>query len=353
MGITEEKAADEIAALVDRGVETGCLELSELSSFIEETGLAEADVDLIFERLEQRGVEVSDDCGRDVPEQVTYANRALASTTTDALDLFFRDVRRFPLLSRSEEVALAKRVEEGDQEAKHRMVNSNLRLVISIARRYPREELTLLDLIQEGTLGLIRATEKFDWRRGFKFSTYATWWIRQAIERGLQNKARTIRMPIHVLTRERTLLRTERTLAEKLGRAPTEEEVCSVAKLSRKQLREIKDAPRTVTSLDKPAGEQDSGSSLGELLPSDAPEPEEEVDIALSRDAVRKAIDELPGAEREVVRLRFGIDAEPKTLEQVVEELGISRNAVRRIEAAALARLAEARELQALSRFSR
>jgi RNA polymerase primary sigma factor len=290
MGTTEEKAAEQIATLVDRGVDEGCLELSDVSTFIEESGLAEADVDRLFERLEQLGVEVSDDCGRDVPEQVTYANEDLASTTTDALELFFRDVRRFPLLSKSEEVDLAKRIEDGDEVAKHEMVNSNLRLVISIARRYPRDELTLLDLIQEGTLGLIRAVEKFDWRRGFKFSTYATWWIRQAIERGLQNKARTIRMPVHVLTRERMVARAERNLAEKLGRTPTEQEVLSVAKLSPKQLREIKDAPRTVTSLDKPVHEGEDGSSIGELMPSDRPEPEEEVDIALSRDVVRKAI---------------------------------------------------------------
>jgi RNA polymerase primary sigma factor len=202
-GMAHIDTESQLAAVMDRGAETGCVELSELSRLIEELALGHADVDAILERLEQQGIRVSDDCGREVPEQVRYDNDKLATTTTDALSLYFRDVRRFELLSASEEKALSKRIEHGDRDAKDKMINSNLRLVVSIARRYPRQELTFLDLIQEGTLGLIRATEKFDWRRGFKFSTYATWWIKQAIDRAVQNKARTIRMPVHILQRER------------------------------------------------------------------------------------------------------------------------------------------------------
>jgi RNA polymerase primary sigma factor len=355
MGIAQQSGAaiPGIDALIERGVEAECLELSEISELIADLGLEEADVDLLFNRIEQRGIEISDDCGRDVSEQVTYGNRALATKTTDALDLFFAEVRRFDLLSAAEEIKLAKRIEEGDERAKERMINSNLRLVISIARRYPRDELTLLDLIQEGTLGLIRAVEKFDWRRGFKFSTYATWWIRQAIDRGLQNKSRTIRMPVHVVQRERMVAKAERELTAALDRPPTEEEIAEACELSPKQVREVLDAPRTVTSLDKPLTENDEGT-LGEVIAGEGPDPEEEVDIGLETEVVRRALERLPHHEREVLELRFGIggESQPHTLDQVVERLGISRNRVRRLEADALAGLALLREVQGLRRFA-
>jgi RNA polymerase primary sigma factor len=355
MGIARQspEAAPRLDALIERGVEAACLELSEVSELIADLGLEEADIDLLFEQLEQRGVEISDDCGREVSEQVSYANPELATKTTDALDLFFADVRRFSLLSASEEVELAKRIEDGDERAKECMINSNLRLVISIARRYPRDELSLLDLIQEGTLGLIRAVEKFDWQRGFKFSTYATWWIRQAIERGLQNKSRTIRMPVHVIQRERRVVKAERELVATLERSPTDEEIARACDLSPKQVREVLDAPRTVTSLDKPVVEGEGGT-LGDVMPGEGPDPEEEVDIGLESEVVRRALARLPQPERNVLELRFGLDGEskPHTLDQVVERLGLSRNRVRRLEADGLARLALLREVQALRRFA-
>jgi RNA polymerase primary sigma factor len=355
MGIARQADAviSRLDALIERGAEAECLELSEVSEVIAELGLEEADVDDLFAQIERRGIEISDDCGREVSEQVTYGNRALAERTTDALDLFFAEVRRFGLLSASEEVRLAKLIEEGDANAKECMINSNLRLVISIARRYPRTELSLLDLIQEGTLGLIRAVEKFDWRRGFKFSTYATWWIRQSIERGLQNKSRTIRMPVHVIQRERKVVKAERELTAALEREPTAEEIASVTDLSPKQVREVLDAPRTVTSLDKPITAEGEGT-LGEVLPHEGPDPEEEVDIALESAVVHRALERLPQEEREVVELRFGLDGvtAPHTLDQVVQRLGISRNRVRRLEAEGLARLALLREVQALRRFA-
>jgi RNA polymerase primary sigma factor len=355
MGTTgHTPVATRVDQLIQRGVDEGCLELSEISELIAALGLEEADVDTLFMQLEQQGIEVSDDCGREVSEQVTYAIDSLAAKTTDALDLFFAEVRRFNLLSASEEVKLAKQIEEGDERAKERMINSNLRLVVSIARRYPRTDLTLLDLIQEGTLGLIRAVEKFDWRRGFKFSTYATWWIRQSIERGLQNKSRTIRMPVHVLQRERRVGKVEQELTARFERPPTDDEIATAAELTAKQVREVRDAPRTVTSLDKPITEGDEGT-LGEVMVGEGPDPEQEVDIALEQRVVQEALEHLPPEEREVLALRFGLNGsmEPMTLEQVVAHLGISRNKVRRLEADGLARLSLQREIQGLRRFAR
>jgi RNA polymerase primary sigma factor len=347
------RAVPRLDSLIEHGTEAGCLELSEISQEIGDLQIEEADVDWLFQELERRGIEVSDDCGRDVPEQVTYANDTLATKTTDALDLFLAEVRRFRLLSAEEEVELAQRIEEGDEQAKELMINSNLRLVISIARRYPREELSLLDLIQEGTLGLIRAVEKFDWRRGYKFSTYATWWIRQAIDRGLHNKSRTIRMPVHVIERERKVGRAARDLAATLERPATPEEIAAACDLTPKQVREVIEAPRTVTSLDKPIQEGEAGT-LGEVIPGEGPGPEDEIDIMLERRVVDRALAQLPDEERQVLKLRFGLEDEkdPHTLDQVVDRLDISRNRVRRIEADGLARLALLREVQGLRRFS-
>jgi RNA polymerase primary sigma factor len=338
-----------IDALVERGEEQGCVNLSELSELVQELELCEDDAQALADRIEARGIELSDDCGRDQPEPVRYDNAELAAITGDTLQLFLRDVRRHPLLTAADEVELAKRIEQGDLEAKERMINSNLRLVVSLAKRYQGQELSLLDLIQEGILGLIRASEKFDWRRGYKFSTYATFWIRQAIQRGLANQGRTIRIPVHIGQRERKIARAERELALRLGRSPTDAEVAAAADLTLEEVEETREVTRTVTSLDRPVGpEGDTG--LGDLLASDERGPVEEVEIGLRQEAVRAALARLPEQEREVIELRFGVGGDaPTPLREAGRRLGLSPERVRRIEHKALERLAGTREVAGLA----
>ena len=311
MSVKQLEDEQKLQVLLKRGREEKCLELSEISELIESLDLDDRGVADVFEQIEACGVEISDDCGRDLPEQVRYGNAELAGATTDALGLFLRELRRFPLLTAEEEVELAKRIERGDRDAREQMVTSNLRLVVSIAKRYRSEELALLDRIQEGVLGLMRGAEKFDWRRGFKFSTYATWWIREAIERAIQNKERTIRVPVHVIERERKIAKSERRLADELGRDPTDAEVAADTSLSVRMIAEARSAARTVTSLDKPVGDEDD-TSLGELLPADGGDPLDELDLSLSRDALKRAVADLPDAERDVITMRYGVGSEER-----------------------------------------
>jgi RNA polymerase primary sigma factor len=339
-----------VESLVERAEDEGggCVNLSELSEVLQEADLSEDEVSSIHESIEARGVEVTDDCGRAAPEQTRVSGDQLATVTTDALQLFLNEIRRYPLLTAADEVRLSKRIEKGDPQAKEQMINSNLRLVVSIAKKYQGQDLQLLDLIQEGILGLIRAAEKFDWRRGYKFSTYATFWIRQAIQRGIANKARTIRIPVHIGQRERKIARTSRELHAKLGREPTDEEISEATGLPLDQIDEARDTVRAITSLDRPVGEEGE-TALGDLLPSDQPEPEEEVDVSLRKEALQEALQHLPERERNVVKLRYGINGdEPTPLRETGRRLGLSPERVRQIEGDALKRLAMTRELEGL-----
>lgn len=268
----------------------------------------------------------------------------------DALSLFLAEVRRHPLLSRDDEVELALRIERGDLAAKERMVNANLRLVIANARKYEGHELPLLDLIQEGILGLIRATEKFDHRKGFKFSTYATFWIRESIQRAVSNRGRPIRLPAHIGQRERRIERARRNLTARLGRDPSDEELADAAELKLSAVREAGAVSRVVTSLDRPVGEEDE-TPFGALIASEEPGPEELLELALREDALRRALARLPERERTVVKLRYGIDGEePTPLREAGRQLGISSEAVRQLERRALAELATSDELETLRR---
>jgi len=337
-----------LETLLARSEDDDCVNLSQFNELVAAEELDDDEIGRLCEQLEERGIDVSDDCGREQSES-TYVNGDLAVATTDALQLFLNEAGRWPLLTKEEEVALAKQIERGDAEAKERMINSNLRLVVSIAKRYQGHGLSLLDLIQEGIIGLIRAVEKFDWRRGFKFSTYATWWIRQAVQRGVANKSRTIRIPVHIADREQKIARAERTLAPKLGRQPTDEEIAEQTKLPLKQLREVREAARAITSLDRPIGSE-SDAALGDLFASDQAQPEEELTVSLEQDVLRRAVSQLPHREQEVLRRRYGLngDHDPASLEAIGRELGITRERVRQIEASALEQLAVNREIEAL-----
>jgi RNA polymerase primary sigma factor len=344
-------AVDEVRAFLQRGEERGCLEQSDVGALAEQLSLGDDELQELHELLDERSVEVRDDCARAQVAPTTYTNAELAARTTDALGLFLDEAGRHRLLTPAEELELARRIERGDLEAKERLINSNLRLVVSIARRYQGlGELCLLDLIQEGMLGLIRAAEKFDWRKGFRFSTYATLWIRQAIQRGIADRGRSIRLPVNVAQRERKIAQTARELRAKLGREPTNEEIAQEANLRLDQVEELEDVARTVTSLERPVGEEEE-TELGALIPASGPSVEEEVNISLTEELVRRAIDELPERESRVLKMRYGIDGdrEPKAMAATGRELGLSPDQVREIERRALAQLATRRELSALA----
>jgi RNA polymerase primary sigma factor len=274
-------------------------------------------------------------------ETARAERRAQTESATDSLQVFLNQASRYALLTGPEEIELAKRIERGDIDAKDRLINSNLRLVVSQARRYQGLGLSLGDLVQEGTLGLIRAAEKFDWRKGFKFSTYATLWIRQSIQRGLGNTSRTIRLPVHIEQRERRLARVERELTAKLSQDPTDEEVAAAAEMTVADVLALRDARRAVTSLDVPIGE-DAESTLGDIVASDEPDPSVQAETTELEQTVQQALRRLPAPERQMVELRFGLsDGRARTIEAASRELGLTRERARQLEEAALRSLSD------------
>jgi RNA polymerase primary sigma factor len=324
-----------VPAFLEEAEENASIEETALEAFALEHDLDEEELAEVRAELEAREVEI---VAPPAPDPVAHTP-APAPSPSDALALFMHRAGRYPLLTAAEEVALAKRVERGDAEAKERMINSNLRLVISIAKRYQRKDLPLLDLVQEGVIGLNRAVEKFDWRKGFKFSTYATWWIRQACQRAISNQSATIRIPTHVNERRVKLARAQTRLEAELGRKPTRAELAEEAELELVHVEEALDAVEANVSLNRPIGSEEDGE-LGDLFNDEnAESPEEEAVDSLRRREVRRAIAALPERQRRIVELRFGIGGEPKALEAIGKELGITRERVRQLEAEALARL--------------
>jgi RNA polymerase primary sigma factor len=341
---------EEIHQLLERGEAAGFLEASEIADAIEAAELEPLDLEALQRELEERAIEVIEPPKEPVREP-TAPPRAteVLETTTDALQLFLREIGRHPLLTAADEVELSKAIEQGDMAAKRRMIECNLRLVVSIAKNYRNQGLPFLDLIQEGMFGLIRAVEKFEWQRGLKFSTYATWWIRQAVARAIADKARTIRVPVHVVERMQKMHRAERHLWTQLAREPTLEEIADEAGLPLQQALEVRAAARASTSLDQPIGEQED-AVFGDLVAGEDPLPEEETERRLQKEALDRALESLPERDRRVLELRYGLRGEePHTLEHIGRRLGITRERVRQIEIESLARLASLREIDAVA----
>jgi RNA polymerase primary sigma factor len=341
--------SEDVRHLLEAAEQTGgTVRQQELHEVLEPLDLDVLELEAFRQELEQRGIEVIDEERAPEPAPAPPPQQIIVETTTDALQLFLREAGRHPLLTAAQEVELSKRIERGDMQAKQRMIQSNLRLVVSIAKNYRNQGLPFLDLIQEGTLGLIRAVEKFDWRRGYKFSTYATWWIRQAVARALADKARTIRMPVHIVERLQKLNKAERMLWTQLGREPTLEEIAEEASLPIEQAQEVKAAAHASTSLDQPVGDQED-AVFGDFVAGDGPTPDEQVEVLLRSQALARALAALNDRERNVLILRYGLDnSEPKTLEEIGRRLDLTRERVRQIEGQALKRLARLQEIESV-----
>jgi RNA polymerase primary sigma factor len=351
---------EEVRGLIARGLQFGVLTYAEIATATAELGLEDIDIEELHGILERSEIELVEEIDPAAetspiiergPDRRTR-RKALSPEppgTTDGLQLFLRGIGKVPLLTAQEEVELAKRIERGSFEAKQRMVEANLRLVVSIAKHYRNQGLPFLDLIQEGTLGLVRATEKYDYRRGFKFSTYATWWIRQAVARSLADKARTIRIPSHVVEKLNRIGRAERELASGLGRDPTVEEIAEVTGLEREEVESIRRSAQAPISLETPVGDEEQ-SELGQLIADEQAEsPYERAVEAVANEALHEALEYLSHRERRVIELRYGLgDQHPQTLDEVGRTFNVTRERIRQIEHHALKKLEKLQDTQRL-----
>ena len=343
--------SEQARVLLEGAEERGYVLPAELEVFALEHDLADEEVEALTRELEAIGLEIRVVATEEAeaPAPALNLEAAEISGAADSLQLFLADVGKHKLLTAAEEVTLAKRIERGDPIAKRKMIESNLRLVVSIAKGYRGLGVPFLDLIQEGTLGLNRAVEKFDWRRGYKFSTYATWWIRQSVQRAVANHARTIRVPVHVVERQQKLGRAARRLEVELGREATKDELAEATGLPMQHIDEALGAAHASVSLNQTVGADDEGE-LGDLFADrEAADPFDEAEESLRRQGVRRALDALPERERRILELRFGFEGEPWTLEAIGNELDLTRERVRQLESQALARLAALRELQTVA----
>ena len=336
---------DEARALVRQGQEAGFLTHEEVALALDELGLETDELDAFYRELEELHVEVVDEA----PGEPAVVEAEVREVSTDALQLFLKDIGRVPLLTAAQEVELAKRIERGDHPAKQKMVESNLRLVVSIAKNYRNQGLPFLDLIQEGTIGLVRAAEKFDHRKGFKFSTYATWWIRQAVARALADKARTIRMPVHVVEKLNKIGRSERKLLSELGRDPTCVEIARDLELTVQEVEQVRRSAQVPISLEKPVGDEEESEFGHFLADENAPAPDLSAEETLRKEVLLRVLSGLSHRERRVLELRYGLGGEhPRTLDEVGRAFNVTRERVRQIENQSLKKLQAMAESQRL-----
>jgi len=340
---------DAAKALVRQGQESGFLRQDEIALALDELDLDTAQVDEFYQALEELHIEVVEPEPEEEEEPTKAVQADASEVSTDSLQLFLKDIGKVPLLTAAQEVELSKRIERGDHRAKQEMVEANLRLVVSIAKNYRNQGLPFLDLIQEGTIGLVRAAEKFDYRKGFKFSTYATWWIRQAVARALADKARTIRMPVHVVEKLNKIGRVERKLLAELGHDPTSAEIARELEIDREEVEQIRRSAQAPISLEKPVGDEEESEFGHFLADQSAAAPDEEAETTLRKETLKRILCALSPRERRVLELRYGLDGQhPRTLDEVGRTFNVTRERVRQIENQSLKKLQALAESQKL-----